>query len=69
MMYGRHRTHSATKSFTSTLIGIAIDQGYIAGTDAPVFDYFPDYSNLWSALKGTITLEHLLKMSVRVEVV
>ncbi len=34
--------HSVTKSFTSALIGIAIDQGILRGTDQPISDFFPE---------------------------
>ena len=40
--YGkRHEMHSATKSVTSALIGIAIDQGYIENVNLPVTQFFP----------------------------
>ena len=35
-----HDLASATKSFMSTLIGIAIDQGYIESVEQPVLDFF-----------------------------
>lgn len=59
----RHNTHSATKSFTSALAGIAIDKGFIQGVDDKIFDYFQDYSNLIDQQKEKITVEHLLTMS------
>ncbi|MGB5288158.1 MAG: serine hydrolase [Ignavibacteriaceae bacterium] len=59
----RHNTHSATKSFTSALAGIAIDKGFIQSVDDKIFDYFPDYSNLLDQQKEKITVEHLLTMS------
>jgi CubicO group peptidase (beta-lactamase class C family) len=34
---------SVTKSITSLLIGIAIDQGYIRNVDQKVLEFFPDY--------------------------
>lgn len=59
----RHIMHSTSKSFTSALIGIAIDQGYIAGTDVPFYDFFPygNYDN-WHPRKATMTLEDALTM-------
>ena len=36
----RHILHSTSKSFTSALIGIAIDQGHIASTQAKFLDLF-----------------------------
>jgi len=59
----RHDTHSATKSFTSILVGIAIDKGLIQSVNDKIFDYFPDYSNLLDQQKEKITIEHLLTMS------
>lgn len=51
---------SSAKSFASTLIGIAIDEGYITSVDDPVIKYLPE-------LKGrgldTLTIRHLLTMS------
>src|SRR3972149_5315123 len=38
----RHPLYSATKSFTSALIGSAIQQGYISGVDQKVLDLLPD---------------------------
>ena len=63
----RHNLASVTKSFTSTLIGIAIDQGLIRGVDEKVFDYFPEYAHLRDKEKDTITLEHLLTMTSGLE--
>ena len=59
----RHELYSCTKSFISTLIGIAIDQGYIDGTDQRVVDFFPEFTfaNLDSQ-KESMTLEDLLTM-------
>ena len=34
---------SVAKSFTSTLIGIAIDEGYINSINDPITDYLPDW--------------------------
>lgn len=36
---------SAVKTVTSTLIGIAVDQGYIDSIDDKFYIYFPDYIN------------------------
>ncbi len=59
-----HSLYSVTKSFTSTLIGIAIQNGFINSTDDKVVDFFPERSikNLDSR-KQEMTLEHLLTMS------
>lgn len=59
-----HDLASCTKSFSATLIGIAIKQGHIEGVDQPLLDFFPERSvaNI-DEQKKTITLEHVLTMS------
>ena len=37
-----HNTRSATKTITGMLVGIAIDQGLLAGVQAPILPFFPD---------------------------
>ena len=60
----RHYIASATKSFTSALIGVAIDKGAISGLDARLLDFFPGrtFANP-DPCKQEITLEQLLTMS------
>lgn len=60
----KHVIYSCTKSVTSALIGIAIEEGAIGGVQDRVLDYFPDrrVDNLDDA-KQSLTLEHLLTMS------
>ena len=60
--------YSCTKSVTSSLIGIAIDKGYIGGVDDLVLDYFPNrtIANL-DAWKKAMTIENLLMMKSGVE--
>lgn len=58
-----HNLASVTKSFTSALVGIAIDQGFIHGVEDALFDYFPEYEELLDDEKDAITLEHLLTMT------
>ena len=59
-----HGIYSCTKSFSSALIGIAIDKGFIRGVDQPVLSFFPDrtIANV-DPRKQAITLENLLTMS------
>jgi CubicO group peptidase (beta-lactamase class C family) len=55
---------SVTKSFTSTLIGIAIRLGLIEDVQQRMVDLFPDHAMAnRDARKERITLEHLLTMS------
>jgi len=60
-----HDIRSAGKSFTSALVGIAIDQGLINGVDDQLLSYFPgvECTNDWDPRKDDITLKHVLSMS------
>ena len=64
----RHVLHSTSKSFTSALIGIAIDQGAIASVDVPFYDLFNygAYDN-WDPRKAEMTLEDVLTMRLGIE--
>lgn len=62
-----HCMHSVTKSFASTLIGLAIDKGFITGVNEKMFSYFPDYDSLRTVEKDKVTLEHLLSMTSGIE--
>lgn len=59
----RHVMHSTSKSVTSALIGIAIDQGYIESVDTPFYGLFryPNYDN-WDPRKAEMTLKDALTM-------
>jgi len=57
-----HGTSSVTKSFTSTLLGVALERGCVGGVSDPVFDYFPGLGDLEEGSKAAITLEDLLTM-------
>ena len=58
------RIHSATKSFISALIGIALDHGFIQSLDQKFVEFFPEYEYLspYFEEKSNITLRHLLSM-------
>ena len=59
-----HQLWSATKSFTSTLAGIAMDQGLIRDLDQPVVELFPDLDTEdLDDDASAITLGNLLTMS------
>ena len=61
---GRWTSQSVAKSVTSTLVGVAIKDGYINSVDDYVTDYIPD-------LKGSayekVTVHHLLTMTTGVQ--
>ncbi len=64
----KHAIHSCTKSFTSALVGIAVQEGLIGSIDDKMIDYFPNRTieNLDSR-KQSITIEHLLTMTSGLE--
>lgn len=59
-----HTMQSATKSFASAFMGIAIDKGFIDSVNIGFYSLFPEYSSFknWSESKNDITLEHVLTM-------
>jgi len=55
---------SVTKSIISTLIGIAIDKGYIKSINQKVLDFFPPYVvKRGEKMIQNITIKHLLTMT------
>ena len=57
-----HVTHSVSKSFTSTAMGLAQAQGLLS-LDDKLYDYFPEHASLCdSGFKEEVTLRHLLMM-------
>ncbi len=63
--YTLHGIRSTGKSFTSALVGIAIDKGLIKSVDEHMLSYFPgiECSKDWDPRKDNITLKHVLSMS------
>jgi len=59
----RHQLYSVTKSFIATLIGIALDKGYLKGIDQRIIDFFPkqSFANL-DDRKSAMTLDDTLTM-------
>jgi CubicO group peptidase (beta-lactamase class C family) len=53
---------STAKSFGSTLIGIAIDEGFIGSVDDPITDYLPELTDRDSRF-AEITIRDLLNMA------
>lgn len=58
-----HRSYSVAKSFTSALIGIAIDKGMLSSVNDAVYQFYPEWQTPGTpALKKLITVKHLLTM-------
>ncbi|MBK8905291.1 MAG: serine hydrolase [Anaerolineaceae bacterium] len=57
---------SVAKSFTSALIGIAIDEGYIESVDDPITTYLPELAERDPRF-NEITIRHLLLMASGLE--
>lgn len=63
-----HIIHSCTKSITSTLVGIAIDKGYINDVHHGLLDFFPEITPAnMSPDKKNISLENVLTMATGLE--
>jgi CubicO group peptidase (beta-lactamase class C family) len=57
------RLQSATKSITSALVGIALDQGCIASLDQKMLDFFPEMADqITDPRKREITIRQMLQM-------
>jgi CubicO group peptidase (beta-lactamase class C family) len=66
----RHQAvYSVTKSFTSALIGIALERVDLTAVDENIWTYFSHYSNIanFDSLKESIQVEHLLTMTAGFE--
>ncbi|MFW9915321.1 MAG: serine hydrolase domain-containing protein [Candidatus Thorarchaeota archaeon] len=56
--------HSVAKSFTTTLVGIAFQEGYLTSLDQKLMDFFPEYASPdLDPRKYNITIHHLLSMT------
>jgi CubicO group peptidase (beta-lactamase class C family) len=54
---------SSTKSFTSALVGIALEQGCLQSLDQKMIDFFPEFADkIQDPRKEQITIRHLLQM-------
>lgn len=58
---------SVSKTIMSALVGIAIEQGHIAGVDQPISDYYDLPSEQPEARKRNITVGNLLSMQAGLE--
>lgn len=64
----KHELHSVSKSITSILVGIAIDQKKIPGVGEKVYEFFPEYKgSRWIDQKYNIAVEHVLTMSAGID--
>lgn len=59
-----HTLQSVTKSITGTLVGVAIQQGFIQGLDQKILDFFPEYQTIENdeSAKRALNLQHALNM-------
>jgi CubicO group peptidase (beta-lactamase class C family) len=57
---------SMAKSFTSALVGIAIDEGYIGSVEDPIADYLPELASRDQRFEN-ISIHDLLRMSSGLE--
>jgi CubicO group peptidase (beta-lactamase class C family) len=54
---------SVTKSYTSALVGVALDQGYLSSVDQKMMDFFPELAGqIDDPRKEGITIRDLLQM-------
>jgi len=59
----KDRLQSVTKSYTSALVGIALDQGYLSSVDQKMLDFFPEIvDQITDPRKEQITIRDLLQM-------
>jgi CubicO group peptidase (beta-lactamase class C family) len=59
----KDRLQSVTKSYTSALVGIALEQGYLASVDQKMLDFFPEVADqVTDPRKEQITIRQMLQM-------
>ena len=59
----KDRLQSVTKSYTSALVGIAMEQGYLSSVDQKMLDFFPEVAGqITDPRKEQITIRDLLQM-------
>jgi len=57
------RLQSVTKSYTSALVGIALEQGYLSSVDQKMIDFFPELAGkIADPRKEQITIRQMLQM-------
>jgi len=62
-----HHLASTTKCVTSTLVGIAIDKGFIKSAEEPIYRLLPAYFSLFTEEKKGIRIRHMLTMTTGFE--
>ncbi len=64
----RHESFSIAKSFTSALIGIAIEKGFLKGVEEKVSKFYPEWQKPETQeAKKRVTIRHLLTMTSGLE--
>ncbi|MFC1927108.1 serine hydrolase domain-containing protein [Chloroflexota bacterium] len=59
----KDRLQSVTKSYTSAMVGIALEQGYLSSVDQKMLDFFPEVADqITDPRKEQITIRDLLQM-------
>ena len=59
----KDRLQSVTKSYTSALVGIALEQGYLSSLDQKMLDFFPELAGqITDSRKERITIREMLQM-------
>ena len=59
----KNQLQSATKSYTSALVGIALDHGCFSSVDQKMMDFFPEFTGqITDPRKEQITIRDMLKM-------
>jgi CubicO group peptidase (beta-lactamase class C family) len=59
----KNQLQSVTKSYTSALVGIALDQGCLSSVDQKMIDFFPEFTgHLDDPRKEQITIRNMLQM-------
>jgi CubicO group peptidase (beta-lactamase class C family) len=56
------RLQSATKSYASALVGIALDEGCLSSVDQKMLDFFPEVARISDPRKEQITIRNMLEM-------
>ncbi len=58
-----HMLMSCTKSVTSSLVGIAINEGFLSGIDTGIYSFFPEYDEFRTPRKDSMLLRHTITMT------